>query len=225
VLGQPVQHQQPLQQQAQQPPGQGRNNAWSDYKTAWQQERYHRPAAGAAPMGEQESWNTMAGQDMHMPVYQQQQQYDRRQFRVSTGSMSPSGVHTPSGMMSPAMSPRASGAMPGPDGMLPGMPVNWPRLRGVFGNGVLSTEELVALYADSGAASEKKLISLLEDALAAAHAEKVSGCAGCKQLCWGTLHGHSAMGTCYSNGQLHASAQQQCLSCHRSQHTLEVHTG
>jgi hypothetical protein len=38
---------------------------------------------------------------------------------------------------------------------------------------VLSTEELVALYADSGAPSEKKLISLLEEALAAAHAEKV----------------------------------------------------
>lgn len=191
VLGQPVQHQQPLQQQPQQPPGQGRNNAWSDYKNVWQQERQHRPAAGPAPMGEQESWNTMAGQDMHMPVYQQQQ-YDRRQFRVSTGSMSASGVYTPSGMMSPAMSPTASGAMMGgdgmqsgmPPGMPPGMPVNWPRLRGVFGNGVLSTEELVALYADSGAASEKKLISLLEEALAAAHAEKVSGCGQRRQLCW-----------------------------------------
>jgi hypothetical protein len=43
----------------------------------------------------------------------------------------------------------------------------------VFGDGVLSTEELVALYSNGAPASEKKLISLLEDALASAHAERV----------------------------------------------------
>jgi hypothetical protein len=114
---------------------------------------------------------------MPMPVYQQQQYIEQRHARFSTGSLSPSGVYTPSGMMSPGISPRGSGVVvvQGEGGM--GMP--WPRLRGVFGNGVLSTEELVALYADSGAASEKKLINLLEEALAAAHAEKVGAQGGC----------------------------------------------
>lgn len=187
VLGQPVNqhqhahHHQQQQQHPGQPHGPGRNAAWSDYKNLWQQERQHRPGVGAAPLCEQESWHAMPGHDMPVPVYQQQQY--GRQFRVSTGSLSPSGMYTPSGMMSPSLSPRASAAMMGSEGMssmgMPGMPVNWPRLRGVFGNGVLSTEELVALYADSGAASEKKLISLLEDALAAAHAEKVGRCADC----------------------------------------------
>lgn len=167
VLGQPVQSPSP------QPPLQQQNSAWNDYKSLYQQQRsqqypqqqYSRTVGGSA--ADLESWGTAPpGHDMLMPVYQQQP-YDRRQFRVSTGSMAPSG------MMSPQFSPHGSMAA----GMLgaDGMPIAWPRLRGVFGNGVLSTEELVALYADSGAASEKKLISLLEDALAAAHAEKVKG--------------------------------------------------
>jgi len=166
VLGQPVQQQQqPVVQQ---------NSAWSDYKSLWQQQRHQhqRPAAGAAPMGEADSWNMAGGQELPMPGQQQQQQYyDRRKFRVSTGSLTPSGVISPSDMLSPSMSPRASMAA----GMshAEGMGVAWPRLRGVFGNGVLSTEELVALYANSAPASEKKLVNILEDALAAAHAERV----------------------------------------------------
>ena len=201
VLGQPVgqqhQHQHQQQQLHQQHSGAGpqapqgqQPNAWSDYKSLWQQQRQHQPhpqhqhqhqhhppPMGAAPMGPQESWATGGGADMPMPVYQQQQYLEQRHARFSTGSLSPSGVYTPSGMMSPGISPRGSGVVvvQGEGGM--GMP--WPRLRGVFGNGVLSTEELVALYANSGAASEKKLINLLEEALAAAHAEKVGAQGGC----------------------------------------------
>lgn len=125
-----------------------------------------------------------------MPLYQQQQ-YNQRQYRFSTGSMSPSGHFTPTGSMSPR-----SGVVMGPDGMP--LQAAWaaPRLRGVFGNGVLSTEELVALYADSGAPSEKKLISLLEEALAAAHAEKVR--AEGRRAVWGLWPSAGSLGKqCY----------------------------
>ena len=177
VLGQPVK--QHHQQHPQQPLSQ-QNSAWHDYKNLWQQQRSqqqqqqppyqqqyqqgYRHGAGPAPMGDPDSWSMPAGHDAPMPVYQQQP-YERRPLRFSTGSLSPSGVLL-SDMRSPSMSPHAAD----------GMPVAWPRLRGVFNTGVLSTEELVALYADSGAASEKKLVYLLEEALAAAHAEKVSSC-------------------------------------------------
>jgi hypothetical protein len=166
VLGQPVQQ----QQQQQQP---SNSNAWHDYRQAYHQTRPHQQQQRrhSGNLDPAESWATAAGNELPMP--HQHQHHQQRMPRISTGSL------TPSGMLTPDMSPRAAaayaayaaaaaaGAAEG------GLPPSWPRLRGVFGGEVLSTEELVALYASSGHSSEKKLITLLEEALAAAHAEKV----------------------------------------------------
>jgi hypothetical protein len=171
--------------------------AWMDYRHAYHQTRGHTTQSPhtlrqhSGSMEREESWGAAA----------------QRQGRLSTGSL------TPSGMLTPDMSPRAAAAAAAAaagsgDGM---------RLRGMFSSAdVRSTEELVALYANSGHSSEKKLVSLLEEALAAAHAEKV--CAGPCVLCqrWGgrrVEQGPGVQGVGCSGACLAAAAPTPVCGC------------